>query len=433
MRATVKSNQGIAMVMVIMTMVILLSLTGAGLLLSGLNLKTASNLKTGGGAIHAADAGLQHGLAVIPSGDQFDSLLTGSVTGFPCSGTCDGVNIKPTLTGSLSGYSYSVVAEDDADGGTPTAATDDTNQIVMLTSTASGPNSSVRRVKAYIGRSTGGFVPPGAVYIPGDPLSDSDFKTTGGIFVTGDDTNYTDSDSNGRADSTSAGPESSILGVGAGDQAIVDEFIAELSSAEKARIQGYGYDGSTTPATPSVAVPATGTSLDVSQLATDLVNQIPVTDPCPPRCPNGLSWNATACPSTSPCTLGTDAAPQITYIKEGTQHIHFDGYVYGSGILIVEGKAHFYRDFEFHGLVISLAPGALSDGTVEENLKLKFKNDARIFGGLLLGPNQEKLKFDLKNQAAIHYSSQGLSLADQVGSCCLPQPARIIAWHEVLE
>src|SRR3989304_5797901 len=101
MKTMLKSNQGIAMVVVLAVIVILLSITGASLLLSGLNLKTASNLRTGGGAIHVADAGVQHALGVIPSGTIFNLFLTGSFmgTGFSCGTPCDGTN-NPPLTGS---------------------------------------------------------------------------------------------------------------------------------------------------------------------------------------------------------------------------------------------------------------------------------------------------------------------------------------------
>src|SRR3989338_2297652 len=54
MKVQLKSDRGIALVMVLAVMLILLSITGGALLLSGLNAKTASNVKTGGGAIHAA-------------------------------------------------------------------------------------------------------------------------------------------------------------------------------------------------------------------------------------------------------------------------------------------------------------------------------------------------------------------------------------------
>lgn len=410
MKAILKNKQGMALVIAIMVMVILLSITGAGLLFSGLNLKTTSNLKTGSAALQVADAGIQHALAVIPNG-----------TNFPYG---SGANVVSTTVFpiSTSGYSYVVTATNNP----PTSSSTST---AILTSTANGPDGSKRVVKGYIGRSSM-WIPPGAIYAPGG--TNSDFRTSDNFFITGNDTNYIDNDpvgsaGYGRADATGAGTQSSILGLAGGSQTVVTEFLDSLTSNERLRVQGKDYNGSTSPATPSVGIPST--TLNLSQLATDLVNQI-TSNACPPKCLNGLHWNPGDCPSSNPCRLGTDSAPQITYIKEGQEHIHFDGYVYGSGILIVEGKAHLYQNFEFHGIVISLSSGV---GGEEENYKLKMKDNARIFGSLLMGPNDDNLEFEVKNNAAVYYSKQGLDKAASVGPCCLPKPAKLIAWHEVMQ
>lgn len=424
------------MVMVIAIVALLLSITGAALLLGGLNLKASANLKTGSGAIHAADAGIQHALAVIPSGSEFDSFLAGTFLGtFLCASPCDGTN-KPTLTGSLSGYTYSVVAEDDADGGTP-VATDDTNKVIMLTSTANGPNSSVRKVKAYIGRSGSSWAPPGAVYVPGGSASDADFTTGGSSFrIDGNDTNYSaDSNNDGRADTISPGPKSPVYGVAALYDSMVTEFINSLTSTEKTQVQGKDYNGTTSPATPSVF--KTSTSFSVTDLANSFKSQ-----PGAVQYLTGLSRTSTDCPTpppnpmTSNCVFGTDAAPQITYIKADTGTIKFDtnSTVVGSGVLILEGKANVFGNFEFHGVVISLAAGPRGDESVESNLKLKLKDNARIFGAVLLGPTGDDLKFDIKGSATAYYSSQAISMVNTSwGSCCLPKPAKLIAWHEVMQ
>ena len=432
MKTMLKNNQGIAMVVVIVMMVILLSITGASLLLSGLNLKTASNLRTGGGAIHVADAGVQHALGVIPSGTIFNLFLTGSFmgTGFSCGTPCDGTN-KPTLTGSLSGYTYTVVAENDSDGG---GATNDTNQIITLTSTATGSNNSQRKVKAYIGRSGSSWAPPGAIYVPGGSSSDADFNTSGTFFISGNDTSYADSNNDGRADSTSAGPNTPIYGVGALYDSMVSEFVSSLSSSERTRVQGLGYNSSTSPITPSVF--RSTSSLSVTDLATNFKNQAGAVQYL-----SGLSRNSTTCPTppsdpiSSSCVFGTDAAPQITYIKAETGNIRFDtnSTVVGSGVLILDGKANLFGNFEFHGIVISLAQGPRGDESTEDKLKLKLKNNARIFGTLLLGPTGDDLKFDLKDTSAIYYSSQAISLVNTTWGSVLPQPAKLIAWNEVMQ
>lgn len=436
MKAMLKNSQGIAMVVVLAMMVILLSITGASLLFSGLNLKAASNLKTGGGAIHVADAGIQHALAVVPSGTYFSDFLTGTFlpnTGFSCTSPCNGTN-KPTLTGSMSGYTYTVVAENDPTDGVGT--TSDSNKLITLTSTATGPNSSTRKVKAYIGRSTTGWAPPGTVYVPGGANSDANFNTTGSFFMSGNDTNYSaDTNNDGRADSISAGPNSSIYGVAPLYDSMVSGFLNSLSSTEKTQVQGKGYNASTSPVTPSVF--KSPTSFSVSEMVNNFKSQPGVVQYL-----SGLSRNSTDCPTPPPvpmssnCVFGSDAVPQITYIKADTGTIKFDtnSTVVGSGVLILEGKANVFGNFEFHGLVISLASGPRGDETDESNLKLKFKNSARVFGAVLLGPTGDELKFDIKDNATLYYSSQALNIVQtHWGSCCLPQPAKLIAWSEVTQ
>lgn len=437
MKSTLKDDRGIALVVVIFVGTILLTLTGASLLFSRLDLKAASSLKTGTGALHVADVGIQHALALIPSGTEFDSLLQGSVSGFTCSGACDGVSIQPTLAGSLSGYTYSVVADDDADevSPTPPAPTDDKNKVVILTSTANGPNSSKRKIKAYIGRSNSSWAPPGAIYIPGGSSSDADFNTSGTFFIDGKDTNYSaDNNNDGRADSISSGPQSPIYGVAALYDSMVTEFINSLSSSEKSKVQGNGYNDTISPVTPSVS--KTTTSFSVTDLANNLKAQAGAAQYL-----SGLSRNQTECPTPPPvtmsanCVFGTDEAPQITYIKADTGVIRFDtnSTVKGSGVLILDGKANLFGNFEFHGIVISLAPGPRGDESDEANIKLKLKDNARIFGSVLLGPTNDDLKFDIKGNAAVYYSSQALNLVRDLWGSLLPQPARVIAWQEVTQ
>lgn len=441
MKVQLKSDQGIAMVVVLAMMVILLSITGAALLLSGLNLKTASNLKSGGGAIHIADVGVQHALGVIPSGTNFTDFLAGTFLGtaFLCknqsgaTGTCDGLNYKPTLTGSLSGYSYSVVSENDPAEGVTTTA--DSNQRITITATATGPNSSTRKVKAYIGRSGSSWAPPGAIYVPGGTSSDADFNTTGTFLISGNDTSYSaDADSDGRADSTSAGPQSPIYGVAALYDSMVNEFLSSLSNSEKSKVQGKDYNAATSPITPSVFKATT--SFSVSEMANAFRSQpgvVPYSSPvlnssiCPPRPPE---------PTDARCKLGTDDNPQITYIDASTGTIKFDtgSTVTGSGVLILDGKANVFGNFEFHGIVISLVPGARGDESTDDKLKLKLKNDARIFGTVLLGPTNDQLKFDIKDNAAVYYSSQALNIVKtHWPTCCLPQPPKVVAWQEVMQ
>lgn len=56
MKNLFRHSQGIALVTVTVMTAVLLTITGAGLLFSGLNLRTASNYKTGSGTLHLAPA-----------------------------------------------------------------------------------------------------------------------------------------------------------------------------------------------------------------------------------------------------------------------------------------------------------------------------------------------------------------------------------------
>src|SRR2546428_13626496 len=116
MKTILRNERGFTLAIVLMMMVVLLSITGAGLLFSSLNLKASANLKEGTAALQASDAGIQHALAAIPAGGDFDSFWTGtSLTNFPCrnpsgsTGPCIGTTYKPPLPSSTTGYSSTAV------------------------------------------------------------------------------------------------------------------------------------------------------------------------------------------------------------------------------------------------------------------------------------------------------------------------------------
>lgn len=328
------SLEGIALIVVIMIVAILLAITGAALLFSGLNLKIASNLRTGGGAIHAADAGIQHGLALIPAGGDFNTLLTGGVSGFTCASPCNGTQNKPTLTGSLSGYTYSVVAENDP--GESASPTNDSNQLITLTSTATGPGGSKRKVKAYIGRSSSAWTPPGAIYMPG-AAADMEFRIESGSIISGDDTNI-----NG-----TAGPLAAIPGIATNNAATTAEAIAAVEAG--ASVTGGG-------GTPSVVT--TSSTLDITALVNNFLAN-----------PNTVISGGTTLRNG---ILGTWATPQITHV---TGDFRVRGTSSGAGVLIVDGNLRIEDTFDFKGLIILRNGG---------ELRLEIGGSAPIYGAILL-------------------------------------------------
>jgi len=408
MKAIVNSERGIALVVILVLMTVLLAFTGAGLLSSSVNLKTATSLKTGILAFYAADSGIQHALKLIPNG-----------TTFPYTTETTLLNSVPLSND----YTYTVKAINGS-GGTK----------AILTSTAVGSNGAKRVIRVYVERSSS-WQPSAALYFSGVTGSNKFFDPIGLSFrIDGNDTNYNET--------APATPASLIPGVGTSDSGVTTDIINSLSNAEKNLIKGQGFSASPLAA----SVQTVATDIDINQLVTTFSSQVSSAITCPPNCPNGLRTTSSICPAPpalppdpTKCALGTDVAPQITYIKEGSDHIHLGGYLTGSGILVLEGKVHFQGDVNFHGLVIVKEPNQISqdedDGDNDQagTLRFKMKDRAKVFGSMLIGPNGNNLRFDIKNSAKIYYSSAAINMVKTLWGNLLPNPVKIVAWQEVME
>lgn len=393
MRALLRDNQGLTLVVVIMMMVIMLSVTGAGFLFSGLNLKTASNFKGGSGALHVADAGIQHALAIIPVGLDFDSLLAGSVSGFPLVGG------KPTLTGSLSSYSYTVVAENDTSVSGETT-TDDVNKIIILSSTATDPNGSKRVIRAYIGRSSV-WVPPGTIYIPGQPQNIRTGFSGANFQVSGNDTTV-----GGAVGSGSASP---VPGIGTTVSGTTNEITGasgSLSSSQYGQVTGQG-------SSPSVIT--TTSTLNVQTVADNIVSQGV----------EGVNMQTLSAGNYTSGEWGTSTVPKITRIT-GVGTTTLAGSLTGYGVVIVEGNVKIQGDFSFKGLLIT-----------QGKIDVKGNNDpgtATLWGALLVkdggAPETTDANFTVGGSGKVYYSSQTLSVVTSNWGSTLPKAAKLIGWHE---
>jgi hypothetical protein len=76
MRAKLRNNEGITLVVVLMLMAILLSVIGAGLLFSGVNTKITVNYQQGTRAFYAADAGLGEAVSLISANQAAVEAIT---------------------------------------------------------------------------------------------------------------------------------------------------------------------------------------------------------------------------------------------------------------------------------------------------------------------------------------------------------------------
>lgn len=293
MRNLLIGSQGVALTVVIFVVAILLTLTGAGLLFSGLDLKATSALKTGTITFQVADAGIQHALAVIPAG-----------TTFPYNSLTEVVPSTPHPTNA--GFSYSVTAINTAG-----------NSQAILTSAAMGPNGAKKVIVAYIGRGSFGL---GATSLPGSTASSTETTFSGTSFSI-----------NGN-DNCNAAP--AVPGIVVTDPALTTEITNDttsdggLASNQMNLVAGAG-------GTPSV-VTIQPLSQTVSQIANAYLN-LSHTDLPGGNYSSNDNW-------------GTSISPRITRITGDAQ---IQGNIEGYGVLIVDGALGVQGNFTFHGLVIA--------------------------------------------------------------------------------
>src|SRR5205823_5889371 len=400
-KTILRNELGLTLAIVLMMMVVLLSITGAGLLFSSLNVKASANLKGGTVALQAADAGIQHALAAIPAGGDFDSFWTGTgLANFPCknssgtTGTCNGTTYKPTLTGLINGYSYTAVVENDTTVVNETA-TNDINKTVILTSTATSPSGSNRKVKAYIGRFP--WIPPGAIYLPGNP-NYIDTRFNGNSFgISGRDSNPGQAEGSGSA--------SPIAGIATTYSGTTTEIVGgSLTSTQYGQVTGQGSN-------PSVST--SSTILDVYQLAQNLI-ALGV---------EGVDKQTLGHGNYSSGPWGTSLSPMITHI---TGNATLTGSLTGWGVIIVDGDMTLKGSFTFNGLVICLGDADINGGAGDT---------AKVYGSVLIREstsNDSSDELRMGDNGSIRYSSQALQTVTDKWPNAFFTNAKIVAWNEMM-
>ena len=362
-------SRGIALTVVIFVVAVLLTLTGASLLFSGLALKITGALKVGTIAFQVADSGIQHTLAVIPAG-----------TTFPYSSTTEVVPSTPHP--AIAGFSYSVTAVNTA-GETQ----------AILTSTARGPNDTTKVVVAYVGR--GGFG-LGATSLPGSTAQGTETNFSGTSFSI---------DGN---DNCNAAPP--VPGIVVTDSPLATEITNSttsdggLAANQTSLVTGAG-------SAPSVAtIKPLGQS--VSQIADRYLSLSHVELP-PANYGGNDNW-------------GTTDTPRITWIKptEENAGATISGNITGYGVLIVDGPLEVTGSFVFHGLVI-----ARGDVQVQVNGNAGIYGSLLI-GESTDEDADAGYELDVRGNAHIRFDSCALSPADSWVP--LPKKARLLAWQERL-
>ena len=371
MKRILQNNRGISLLVVVMVMVLLLSMTGASLLFSALNFRSANNLRIGTTTLQAADAGIQHALTLIPSGGTFSYAS------------------QSTLVSSYAfttGYSYTVTALNDS-------ASSGGNTRAILTSTAQGPNGAQKVVVAYLTRDAGGAQGQGAVYIPGNASAIETSFSGNSFLISGNDKNF----------DGSTGPGAAKPGISVTDDALKTEITNDttsdggLASNQMNNVTGAG-------GTPSVQTVA-AQSMTVTQVGDAFLGYAHTTL-------DGGTYAGTT-------TWGTDASPQITYINGNAK---ISGAITGSGVLIVDGTLEIPGNITFHGLIIARGP-----------VQVEITGSVEIYGGVMLAESTNPdsgNEFSMKGNGAIYYSSQAFNMINSNWSAALPQPVKLSSWQE---
>jgi Tfp pilus assembly protein PilX len=369
MKKILKTNRGISLLIVVMVMVLLLSMTGASLMFTSINFRSVNNLRLSTAALQAADAGVQHALALVPSDLTFSySSSTTLVNAYSFA----------------SGYSYTVTALNDS-------ASSGGNTRAILTSTATGPNGTQKVVIAYLARDTAGGTGQGTVYIPGlAPNIETDFG--GNSFtITGNDTNY---------DGT-AGPGAAVPGISVTDSALQTEITNNttsdggLASNQMNNVTGAGGSPSVSTTTTMAMTPTQIADAFLAHPHTDLTGD-----------QTGGTW-------------GTDSVPQVTQINGNTK---ITGNPTGSGVLIVDGTLEIAGTLTFHGLIIARGP-----------VQVNITGNVHIYGGFMLAESTSPdggNEFKMQGNGSLYYSSQAYTMLNTFWSGVLPQPAKMVAWQE---
>ena len=402
----IKDNQGLALFMSISMMTIILFFLSASLYLTRVDTKITANLKMATQALEVADAGLQHALALIPVGSDFNGELA---CGTP---PCTLVPNTSFPAGSSFGYTVTAV-NDPGDGGGPTS---DTNNIILLASTAGGPAGATKTIEAYVRRSVGQFTPPSALYVNASSATSYDsefFDDDDGVHIFGDDINPVNILN---PNDDVAGTEASLPALTTTRDAVTDALVNELSTSTGSHlILGQGNN-------PSIST--TSEMIDVIQLADSLANHVSTV-----KYLNGLTTDVScstpcqSCPSNNPCNFGTSASPQITYIKDSnSSSTVLNGYVRGHGILVVEGRTTIGGNFNFNGLVIHKK----SDSTHY----ISFEDSAWVYGGVLFGSYNGNVRFTVEDYSRIKYSSLSIDMVNNNYGALFPRPARVFAWQD---
>lgn len=419
MRAILKDEQGVAVVVAMVALLALTALVVAFLAVSAFEPQIAANMAAGAQARYLAEAGIEAAFDGLANTPDWDTALVGATcaAGVSAPGTAAN-SVLPGLT-AASG-TYTVTVRNDCFAGSASvsadnvltgvaleaSATDDVNARLIVTSigTVSNANGTVatRTVKTVIRK----IVLPtinGALTFPG-LQADVDFSGSS-FTIRGQDTNLDGTD----------GPASPVYGIAVGVAANEAQVDQELANNQQNSVTGKSQSNPATTTSGDGTV-AFDTAL-TSSAVTDFVNAIKANADISINAPASNPFNITNVGSTCATNInsstcwGTNAHPKIVYVKgDGTGQynaLDISGSSNGTGILIVENaNLDITGNFNWNGPVIVT-------GT---NVKIRYHGggNQEIHGTVVVNElnndGSTNLEADISGNAKILYSTQAINL-----------------------
>ncbi len=379
MKHALKNSRGMALVFVIFIVSILLTLTGASLLFSQMDLKITSNFKTGTSAFHIADVGIESAKAEM-SRKSFDSVLAGA------DGNKNNISDNGILSFGASvpfnggTYQVRVTDNDDGDGD----AWHDTDGKVYITSTGKF-GSSTRVVKVLVSRANLNF--NAAITVIDEKC---ETEQGGSATVTGLDYTYNPAQQNNPI--RASGPD--VHAIARSCTTIEDDI------NKPNQITGTG-------STPDITSDIGSLTLaSVQSVRDDLISRADIVYHGSTTLNGG--------------TLGTRDDPKITYVDDT---LVLEGNVTGVGFLIVDKDFEVKGNFTYEGIVLvgicNTCPG-----------RMKGTGNAKMYGATVLANptsshDQEARIENMTGNSSIYYSTYGIDLA-------LTRTFKTLGWQELM-
>lgn len=379
MKRLLKDSQGMALVVVVFIVTILLTLTGASLLFSQMELKKTSNYKTGTSAFHVADAGIESAKAEVSS-KSFDSVLAGA-DGNKGSTSDNGIlSLGASVAFNGGAYEVRVTDNDDGDGDD----WHDTDGKVYVTSTGKFAGST-RVVRVLVSRANLNF--NAAITVIDEKC---ETHQGGSATVTGLDYTYNPSQQNNPI--RASGPD--VHAIARSCTTIEDDI------KKPNQITGSG-------ASPDITSDIGSLTLaSIQSIRDDLISRADIVYHGSTTLNGG--------------TLGTRDDPKITYVDDT---LVLEGNVTGAGFLIVDKDFEVKGNFTFEGIIlVGICPTCPG--------RIKGTGNGKVYGAIVLANpasshDEEARLEDMTGNSSVYYSTYGIGLA-------LRRTFKTVGWQEVM-